>query len=81
MFNIRGDDKLGCLWPRLGVGEGGGSPTMGVQELLPLENFVFQTVHFGEYLCNNLSKELVHFAVLNTNVEVFLNQFSYSTAT
>ena len=31
-----------------------------------LENFVCQSVHFGEYLCDNWSTEWVHFALLNT---------------
>jgi len=43
----------------------------------PPENFIYQAVHFGEYLCNNWSTEWVHFALLNTNVEAFLNQLSY----
>jgi len=34
-------------------------------------NFICQTVHFGEYLCGNWSTEWVHFAVLNTDIEVF----------
>jgi len=36
-----------------------------------------RTVHFGEYLCDNWSTEWVHFAVLNTDFEAFLNQLSY----
>ena len=40
-------------------------------------NFVCQTVHFGEYLCYNWSTEWVHFALLSTDVEAFLNQLSY----
>ena len=31
-----------------------------------------QTMHFWEYLCDNWS----HFALLNTDVEAFLNQLS-----
>ena len=40
-------------------------------------NFICQTVHFGEYLCDNWSIEWVHFALLNTDDETFLNQLSY----
>ena len=31
----------------------------------------------GEYLCDNWFTEWVHFALLNTDVEAFLNQLSY----
>jgi len=51
-------------------GSGGNTP----------ENFgkcICQTVHFGEYLCDNWSTEWVHFDLLNTDVEAFLNQMSY----
>jgi len=44
--------------------------------VLPTENlvnFVCQTVLLGEYLCDNWSTEWVHFAVLNTDVEVFFS--------
>ena len=55
----------------------GGTPwAMGVRGIIPqifFGNFVCQTVHFGEYWCT----ELVHFAVLKTNVDVFLNKLSY----
>jgi len=40
-------------------------------------NFICQTMYFGEYLCDNWSTEWVHFAVLNADVEAFLNQLSY----
>ena len=48
----------------------------GGPEILPqeiLQNFICQTVHFGEYLCDNWSTECVHFALLNT--EVILRRF------
>ena len=38
------------------------------------ENFICQTMHFGEYLWDNWSTEWVHFTVLKTDVEAFLNQ-------
>jgi len=37
-------------------------------------NLIYQTVHFVEYLWDNWSTECVHFAVLNTDVEAFLNR-------
>jgi len=36
-------------------------------------NFICQTVHFVEYLCDKWSTKWAHFAVLNTDVEAFLN--------
>ena len=32
------------------------------------------TLHFGEYLCDNLFTKRAHFAALNTDVEAFLNE-------
>jgi len=40
-------------------------------------NFICHTMHFWEYLCDNWSTEWFHFALLNTDVEAFLNQLSY----
>ena len=46
--------------------------------LLPenLGNFVCHTLNLWEYLCDNLSTEWVHFVLLNTDVDAFLNQLS-----
>jgi len=38
-------------------------------------NFIYQTVHFEEYLCDNWSTEWVYFALLNIDVEAFLINF------
>ena len=62
------------MWVREGVAP----PTIGVRGITPgifFGNFICQTVHFGEYLCDNWSTEWVHFAPLNTNVEAFLINF------
>jgi len=54
-------------------------PQWGSGDITPenFGNFIWLTVHFGEYLCDNWSTEWVHFVVLNTDVEAFLNQLSY----
>jgi len=72
-----GDDERGE------GGEGRVAPSRnGGQEVLPSKNFgnficQTQTVHLEDILCDNWSTELVHFALLTTDVEVFLNQLSY----
>ena len=61
-----------------GCGRRSPPPAIGVQGYYPRKifgNFICQTVHFGEYLCDNWSTEWVHFALLNTNVEAFLINF------
>jgi len=72
----------------MGLGAGGGHSLSldGVRasEVLPRKifwNFMCKTVHFGEYLCDNWSTEWVHFALLNTDVEAFLNRLLDKTAT
>ena len=75
-----GNDERGRLRLRAGDGMGaGGGPQSGSGGITPenFGNFIYQTVHFGEYLCDNWSTDWVHFAPLNTDVEAFLNQLSY----
>ena len=52
-----------------GCGRGSPLPQWGLPE--NFGNFICQTVYFWEYLYDNWSTELVHFALLNTDVEAF----------
>ena len=64
-------------WVREGVAASRNVAGLGVLSLENFANFICQTVHFVEYLCDNWSTEWVHFALSNTDVEEFLNQLSY----
>jgi len=61
---------LGC---ECGRGHNGGPEGIIVLPPEIFGNFICQTVHFWEYLCDNWFTEWVYFALLNTDVEAFLN--------
>jgi len=72
-----GDDERGRLRSkavlRVVAGRGIPFPRGGPGYWENFGNFMYQTMHFGEYLCDKWSTKLSHLSVLNTDVEAFLN--------
>jgi len=60
-----------CWGAWVGAGRGRPLPQWGSGDITPenFGNFICQTVHFLEYLCDNWSTKWANFVVFNTDVE------------